>query len=136
MTRNANRTLAGLIAATLAASAAHAQLAIDWHSIDGGGGTSFAGDFTLSGTIGQPDAGTLIGGDFVLIGGFHAAAAPFCIGDVTGDSQVSLTDLAILLSNFGTVGDVDLSDGDLNNDDRVNLTDLATLLANFGTSCA
>src|SRR5687767_11599446 len=44
--------------------------AIDWFSIDGGGGTSSGGSYTLIGTIGQPDAGTLSGGDYVLEGGF------------------------------------------------------------------
>src|SRR5205085_6019224 len=43
---------------------------IDWYSINGGGGTSTGGVYSLSGTIGQPDAGTLSGGKFVLDGGF------------------------------------------------------------------
>ena len=29
---------------------------INWHTFDGGGGTSSGGDFVLSGTAGQPDA--------------------------------------------------------------------------------
>jgi hypothetical protein len=45
---------------------------IDWYTIDGGGGTSSGGPYTLSGTIGQPDAGRLSGGNFVLDGGFWA----------------------------------------------------------------
>lgn len=41
--------------------------------IAGGGGTSIGGAFTLSGTIGQPDATTpLTGGAFSLAGGFWA----------------------------------------------------------------
>jgi len=32
------------------------QYSIDWSTIDGGGGTSTGGDYSLSGTIGQPDA--------------------------------------------------------------------------------
>src|SRR5580765_2937247 len=46
--------------------------AIDWFSIDGGGGTSSGGAFSLSGTIGQPDANPqpMSGGNFSLIGGF------------------------------------------------------------------
>src|SRR3954451_21463015 len=43
---------------------------IDWYTIDGGGGTSSGGPYTLSGTIGEPDAGKLSGGSFVLDGGF------------------------------------------------------------------
>ncbi|MCI0746543.1 MAG: hypothetical protein L0Y58_14170 [Verrucomicrobia subdivision 3 bacterium] len=44
--------------------------AIDWFTIDGGGGSSGGGAYTLTGTIGQPDAGTMTGGSFVLEGGF------------------------------------------------------------------
>src|SRR6059036_3056058 len=43
---------------------------IDWFTIDGGGGTSSGGPYTLMGTIGQPDAGRLTGGNFILDGGF------------------------------------------------------------------
>ncbi len=43
---------------------------IDWHTIDGGGGTSTGGLYSISGTIGQPDAGTMSGGNFSLAGGF------------------------------------------------------------------
>src|SRR5258705_7392688 len=43
---------------------------IDWFTIDGGGGTSTGGVYTVSGTIGQPDAGHMSGGNFTLDGGF------------------------------------------------------------------
>ena len=43
---------------------------VDWFKIAGGGGTSTNGQYTLSGTIGQPDAGTMSGGNFSLTGGF------------------------------------------------------------------
>jgi hypothetical protein len=43
---------------------------IDWHTIDGGGGTSTGGVYSVSGTIGQPDAGTMSGGNYSLSGGF------------------------------------------------------------------
>lgn len=51
--------------------AAHAQYSIDWYKIAGGGGTSTNGQYSLSGTIGQPDAGaTMTGGTFTVTGGF------------------------------------------------------------------
>jgi hypothetical protein len=55
---------------------AHAQsYAIDWFTIDGGGGTSTGGVYSLSGTIGQPDAGpALTGRPYTLQGGFWPAA--------------------------------------------------------------
>jgi len=60
--------LAGLLAA---ASISHAQpYDISWYTIDGGGGASSGGTFSLTGTIGQPDAGHMAGGNFILDGGF------------------------------------------------------------------
>ena len=47
---------------------------IDWYTIDGGGGASSGGSYVLSGTIGQPDAGRLTGGPYVLDGGFWGGA--------------------------------------------------------------
>ncbi len=46
------------------------QYSIDWFTIDAGGGNSSGGDYDLSGSIGQPDAGTMIGGGYALNGGF------------------------------------------------------------------
>jgi len=44
-----------------------------WHTIDGGGGTSTGGVYSVSGTRGQPDAGgPMTGGPFSLTGGFWA----------------------------------------------------------------
>jgi len=52
------------------------SLSIDWFTIDGGGGTSTGGVFTVSGTIGQPDAGgPMTGGNFSLTGGLWALYA-------------------------------------------------------------
>ena len=43
---------------------------ISWWTVDGGGGNSSNGPYTLGGTIGQADAQTSSGGVYVLIGGF------------------------------------------------------------------
>ena len=50
-----------------------AQYAIDWFTIDGGGGQSSGGAYTLVGTIGQPEAATSSGGAYTLEGGFWSA---------------------------------------------------------------
>jgi hypothetical protein len=62
---------------TLSVSAAHAQsYRIDWFTIDGGGGTSAGGVYSVSGTVGQPDAGgPMTGGQYSLSGGFWALYA-------------------------------------------------------------
>ena len=59
----------------LAVSAQGQNYALDWFTVDGGGGTSSGGAYTLAGTIGQPDAGTLSGGAFSLVGGFWGIIA-------------------------------------------------------------
>jgi hypothetical protein len=61
----------------LGGSIAFAQYAINWHTIDGGGGTSTGGVYSVSGTIGQPDASqqTMTGGNYSLTGGFWALYA-------------------------------------------------------------
>jgi hypothetical protein len=74
------RKLAGLgvalalLAGTLSA-APSGTFSIDWWTVDGGGGASSGGDFTLSGTAGQADAGALAGGGLSLQGGFWTGAA-------------------------------------------------------------
>ncbi len=57
------------------ACAGSAQYAIDWFTIDGGGGQSSGGAYTLHGTIGQSDAATSSGGRYTLHGGFWSAFA-------------------------------------------------------------
>lgn len=57
------------VCVTLTVSA-FADYEIRWHTIDGGGGKSSAGDYTLFGTIGQADAGYAAGDDYELLGGF------------------------------------------------------------------
>ena len=48
---------------------------IDWFTIDGGGGTSTGGVYSVSGTIGQPDAGHMSGGNYTIDGGFWGIIA-------------------------------------------------------------
>ena len=79
------------------AAAVHAQpqYSIDWHKIAGGGGTSTNGQYSLSGTIGQHDAGgPLTGGNFSLTGGFwtlyavQTAGAPLLTITCSGNQAV------------------------------------------------
>ena len=62
-------TLLALLAITISVRAQ--SYSIDWYKIVGGGGTSTNGQYSLSGTIGQPDAsGAMSGGNYSLTGGF------------------------------------------------------------------
>jgi len=62
---------------------------IDWHKIAGGGGTSTNSQYSVSGTIGQPDAsGTLAGGNYSLTGGFWSR---FSVVQTPGAPLLSIT---------------------------------------------
>ena len=53
-----------------------------------------------------------------------------CPGDATGDNIVDLTDLNLVLANFGVS-----AGGDVTGDGNTDLADLNIVLANFGTDC-
>jgi hypothetical protein len=48
-----------------------------WSTINGGGSVSSGGQYTVTGTIGQPDAGYSEGGDYEVLGGFWPGE-PLC----------------------------------------------------------
>jgi len=58
-----------------------------------------------------------------------------CPGDLDGDYDVDLADLAQLLAHYGTTNGAEYEDGDLDADGDVDLADLAALLAEYGTIC-
>jgi hypothetical protein len=59
------------LAVVLTSVSVHAQnYSIDWFTVDGGGGISAGGAYSMSGTVGQPDAGVMTGGNFAIAGGF------------------------------------------------------------------
>ena len=59
-----------MVLGLMTAALLHAQsFAINWSTIDGGG-TSTGGIYSVSGTIGQPDAGISSGGSYTMVGGF------------------------------------------------------------------
>ncbi len=55
------------------------------------------------------------------------------IGDLDNDGDVDLSDLAQLLSYYGTTSGATCLEGDLDGDGDVDLSDLAALLGNYGT---
>ena len=56
-------------------------------------------------------------------------------GDLDGDNDIDLADLAQLLSNYGMTSGAIYEDGDLDGDGDVDLADLAALLSVYGTTC-
>ena len=89
------KTILGLVAsACLCATSALAQnYSLDWFTVDGGGGTSTGGMYSVSGTIGQPDAGAMSGGNYSLAGGFWGiiSAVPLPNGPMLSVQRISNT---------------------------------------------
>lgn len=69
-------TLAVALVALTGTLACAQNYSIDWYKIAGGGGTSTGGVYSVSGTIGQHDAGgPMTGGNYSITGGFWSLVA-------------------------------------------------------------
>lgn len=136
MNSNVFRAMVGL-GLCLCTPAALAQFALDWHTVDGGGGTSTGGTYSLSGTIGQPDAGVMSGGTFSLVGGFWGGVggAGGLIGDMNCDGALTVSDIAgfvLAVTSYingcdtyiQTYPDCDCLNADINNDGQVTVSDI------------
>jgi hypothetical protein len=74
-----------------------AQDSLDWHKISGGGGTSTGGVYSVSGTVGQHDAGgPMTGGSYSLYGGFWSLYAVQTPGAPLLTIQLTLTNTAVV----------------------------------------
>ena len=114
-------------------------------------GTPFAGQEVVVSTSGPPGGFPFTLGEFKagsatreftsplteLTFGFYTTdpPPPDCPGDLNGDDLRDLTDLSIVLSNFGTTTGADPEDGDFDGDGDVDLTDLSVMLSVFGQPC-
>lgn len=66
--------------------------AIDWYKIAGGGGTSTGATYSVSGTIGQPDAsGAMTGGSYSVTGGFWSLIS---VVQTSGTPNLTITVLS------------------------------------------
>ena len=122
--------------ALVAAPRAFAQFDIPWHTIDGGGGVCSAGNFTVMGTIGQPDAGVVSGGNFTIESGFWPGVlalqqTPATPGDMNCDGVVTVGDIGgfvLALTNpaqyAATYPECDINNADINNDGNVTVGDI------------
>jgi len=90
----------------------YADYSITWSTSDGGGAISSSGAYVLMGTIGQPDAAYLAGGDYELLGGFWSGG-PLCF--VQFDDFARFAKLWLDVGS-GLAGDLD-DDGDVDFDD-------------------
>ena len=107
---------------------------IDWYTVDDGGEMFTAGGaYELSGTIGQPDAGVMTGGDFELVGGFWAIGGgdnPPCDPcDMNCDGDVSALDIEPFLDLlFGGANPCNTCTGDVNGDGSIDALDIEPFL--------
>jgi hypothetical protein len=122
----------------LATGAAAQDFDITWWTIDDGGSMWTAGGaFELSGTIGQADAGALVGGVFELTGGFWGVPTgpQFAPGDLNCDGRVNnfdITPFVLALTAtppdypeyYALYPDCDRNLGDINGDGLVNNFDI------------
>ena len=110
---------------------------LSWYTIDGGGVMfSAAGDYELSGTIGQADAGGPMVGPpesgYELTGGFWFRIP---LGDCEDDGDVDLNDLEAFEDCLPGPDPTSLDDDcrcfDVNRNGAVDLADLATIQRTF-----
>ena len=129
-------TCALLALLLLAIAPALGQYHIDWYTIDGGGGTSSGGPYTLAGTIGQPDADWCAGGVYELPGGFWPGA-PIIVEEClpsaysTYDDWVALGKPECWCWPYQCDGDADGLDSGFPFNYRVFIGDLALIVANW-----
>ena len=108
-------TLSSLLSFSSIATAQN--YSIDWFTIDGGGGTSVGGPYSLSGTIGQPDANqqAMTGGSFSLSGGFWSLVAVQTLNAPPLRVQLVATDIARIFWPSSSEGFVLQQNTNLNN---------------------
>jgi hypothetical protein len=101
-----------LVQAIVFASVVYGDYQIVWSTIDGGGGQSAGGQYVLTGTIGQPDAGYSASENYELLGGFWPGG-PLCFVDFEKFAifaEYWLETGTELPADLDTDGDVDLND--------------------------
>jgi len=107
---------------------------IMWYTIDGGGGVSTGGSYTLAGTIGQPDAASgLAGGPYTLDPGFWpgALAAPTCGADLNHDGILDNGDIGTFIQFF-LAGNLA---ADMNGDGFLDNGDIGAFVQYFLAGC-
>jgi hypothetical protein len=86
-------------------SQARGQYDLSWNTVDGGGATSTGGAYSLTGTMGQPDASiAMTGGAYSITGGFWPGATPpvsDCPADIVPSGTVNIDDLLAVISAWG-----------------------------------
>jgi hypothetical protein len=122
-----------IVGSVAAAGGGGGDFTVTRSTIDGGGVMRSGGEgFELSGTIGQPDAGFLAGGDFELTGGFWFRIAA---GDHDDDGLVDLDDYdafeGCMTGPDGAAPPTSCEPFDVDHSGAVDLADFATVQTTF-----
>jgi len=112
------------------ASTASGKYDLSWYTIDGGGGRSTGGPYTLTGTIGQSDAAYSTGGNYELLGGFWPGG-PLCFVDFEHFARFAENWLQKLCNETNNWCD----GADLNQFDGVNGVDLRLFVEQWLCYC-
>ena len=132
MNARSTRMMTTVLLLLTAISAFAQDFDISWHTIDGGGEMfTSGGNFELSGTIGQPDAGAMSGGDFELTGGFWSVAgsSPCDPCDMNCDGGIDALDIEPFLDLlFGGGQPCNTCTGDVNGDGSIDALDIEPFL--------
>jgi hypothetical protein len=84
-------TMLLLLALVTTIAQANGGFTLTRSTVDGGGGTLSSGEFTLTGAIGQPDAGNVLSnGSFTLSGGAFAGSGGESSGGQGGSVNIYL----------------------------------------------
>ncbi len=121
---------------------AQEEFSLDWHTIDCGGGSSNGDEFVILATIGQPDAGTMMGPEsadsFSLAGGFWALVNSVgcyanCDGS-TGSATLTANDFQCFLNAFAA-GDSYANCDNSTSQPVLTANDFQCFLNAFATGC-
>jgi hypothetical protein len=131
---------AALIATLAGACTALAQVGgtfdLTWNTYDCGGGTSTGGGYTLIGTIGQPDAGSLANAGLVCAGGFWGGAVT-CYANCDNSTVspiLNVGDFTCFLQRFAAADPYANCDGSTVNP-ILNVGDFTCFLQRFAAGC-
>ena len=133
ITTNASFAAAGLV---LTSGLARAQFTVYWYTVDNGGGQTTGGSFQVTGTNGQPDAGTLVGGVFEVAGGFWTGAAA-CYANCDGSTvapALNVNDFICFLTRFAA-GDTYANCDHSITPPVLNVLDFGCFLNQFAAGC-
>ena len=115
---------------------------VDFADLDGDGDTDEYLPFDLDGEgrffddPNTPDTGSGLP-PIVDMGAYEFGGSdlPPCRGDLDGDRDVDVADLAVLLGHYGMTSGANGADGDMDCDGDIELSDLADFLGTYGDVC-